>query len=218
MPLSVRELPVTPLRAESYPDRRAGDLSLRHCPAASSSLSSSNRSRTSSLAPAWRSGCGRDLLPSFRMADGTKTQFLNVDLELRATNDLTELVQAFEPGAMALNCMAVEDGYFANLELASEPTEAEAAIRSFVALIDELPPRARALWNEVKRDFSIGVQAGFDSFKLRTRADTRSAQTRRQPPCQNHVCRIRLCGRPLRSALVARPAGSPAASPRPTGP
>jgi hypothetical protein len=103
------------------------------------------------------------------MKDDTKTHFLNVDLELRAAHELTELVQAFEPGAMALNCMAIEGGYMANLELATEPRDAEAAIRSFVDLIDKLPRRARVLWNETsRREFSIGVQAGSTppSFEL----------------------------------------------------
>ena len=95
------------------------------------------------------------------MNDGTKTHFLNVDLELRATKELTELVQAFEPGATALNCMPLDDGYLANLELDTQPTEAEAAIRSFIKLIERLPTRARELWNNASsRDFSIGVQAG----------------------------------------------------------
>jgi hypothetical protein len=95
------------------------------------------------------------------MTDGTKTHFLNVDLELRDTKELTELVKALEPGTMALSCLAVADGYFANLELATQPTEAEAAIRSFVHLIETLPPPARELWNRAsRRDFSIGVEAG----------------------------------------------------------
>ncbi len=95
------------------------------------------------------------------MHDETKTHFLNVDLEVRSKDALTELVQAFEPGAMALSCMAIPDGYLANLELATQPAEAEAAIRSFASLIERLPPRARDLWNKASvRDFSIGVEAG----------------------------------------------------------
>jgi hypothetical protein len=39
--------------------------------------------------------------------DATTTHFLNVDLEVLADHELTALVQAFEPGASALNCMAV---------------------------------------------------------------------------------------------------------------
>ncbi len=95
------------------------------------------------------------------MSDGTSTRFLNVDLELRGKEDLTELVQAFEPGAFALSCMAFEDGYLANLELAAQPTDAEAAIRCFVDLVNNLPPQALQLWkNASTRDLSIGVEAG----------------------------------------------------------
>ena len=102
------------------------------------------------------------------MNDRTKTHFLNVDLDVRATSELTELVQAFERSAMALNCKAIEGGYLANLELATQPTEAEAAIRSFVELIDKLPARAREVWDNSRRDFSIGVEAGTtpSSFEL----------------------------------------------------
>jgi hypothetical protein len=94
------------------------------------------------------------------MDDQRRTHFLNVDLELRSATELTELVAALEPGAMALTCAAMAGGYFANLELATQPTEAEEAIRSFVLLIEALPPRARELWNQASRDFSIGVDAG----------------------------------------------------------
>ena len=108
------------------------------------------------------------------MDDETKTRFLNVDLELRAIKELTELVQAFEPGATALNCMPLDGGYLADLELDTQPTEAESAIRSFIELIERLPPRARELWNNASsRDFSIGVQAGStaSSFELALTSD-----------------------------------------------
>jgi hypothetical protein len=98
------------------------------------------------------------------MNEGSRTRFINVDLDLASAQELTELVQAFKPGASPLNCWQVADTYFANLELSTDPinpTDAESAIRRFVALIDTLPPGARALWNDAsKRDFSIGVDAG----------------------------------------------------------
>ena len=123
---------------------------------------------------------------------GSKTHFLNVDLELRATKELTELVKAFEPGATALNCMPLDDAYLANLELDTQPTEAEAAIRSFLKLIERLPPRARELWNTASsRDFSIGVGAGSTPSSFEIRADTRRAPTRRRRRSPNHFCRLR---------------------------
>jgi hypothetical protein len=94
------------------------------------------------------------------MKDRTKTYFRNVDLEVRSMEDLTELVRALEPGVTELSCMPLDEGYLANVELASQPTEADKAIRSFVGLIEQLPPRARDLWNRASvRDFSIGIEA-----------------------------------------------------------
>jgi len=102
------------------------------------------------------------------MTEDSKTHFLNVDLDLRASKDLSALVQALEPDVMTLTCTAVEDGYLASVELATDPVDADSAIRRFVALIEKLPWDARALWNEARRDFSIGVQAGTapTSFEL----------------------------------------------------
>ena len=95
------------------------------------------------------------------MDAGSATRFANVDLDLFAAHDLSDLVRAFEPGAFALNCMAAEGGYFANLELASQPPDADTGILRFVELVDQLSPAARVWWNEAsKRDFSIGVNAG----------------------------------------------------------
>jgi hypothetical protein len=94
------------------------------------------------------------------MACENTTRFLNVDLDLRGKRDLRELVAAFAPEASALHCGPIEGGYFANLELDMQPASAEAAIRTFVALVEKLPPRERSLWNETStRDFSIGVEA-----------------------------------------------------------
>ena len=95
------------------------------------------------------------------MSDENTTYFINVDLEVVATQDLTELARSFEPAASALECIAVEEGYFANLELEKQPEDAETAIRAFVDLIQRLPERPLALWRGAsRRDFSIGVDAG----------------------------------------------------------
>ena len=89
------------------------------------------------------------------------TRFINVDLDLSSAHELTDLVQAFEPHAFTLNCWQDENTFFASLELASDPIDAESAIRRFVSLIESLPPKARNSWNEAsKRDFSIGIDAG----------------------------------------------------------
>jgi hypothetical protein len=95
------------------------------------------------------------------MNDPTSTHFLNVDLDVVVDQEVNALVEAFAPDAWALNCMRTADGYFANLELASQPTDPESAIRKFVDLIQRLPSEARGLWNRAsRRDFSIGVESG----------------------------------------------------------
>jgi len=100
---------------------------------------------------------------------GSRTQFINLDLEVRSKQDLTDLARALEPRAVALSCMPFEAGYLANFELAKDPTDPEAGIRSFVRLVAKLPRRARWLWKTAwMRDFSIGVRAGTaaSSFEL----------------------------------------------------
>ena len=92
------------------------------------------------------------------MAD---THFINVDLEVRAASDLTELAKALEPGTIALSCMPFDDGFLANFELATQPADAESGILGFLDLIEALSGEARRLWEgATRRDFSIGVQSG----------------------------------------------------------
>ena len=100
---------------------------------------------------------------------GSRTRFINVDLEVRSKQDLAPLASAFEPRAFALSCMPIEDRYLASFELLRDPTDPDAGIRSFLRLVAKLPPRARRLWTAAsRRDFSIGVQAGSatSSFEL----------------------------------------------------
>jgi hypothetical protein len=96
----------------------------------------------------------------------TDTQFLNVDLDLRSAVDLSELARALEPGALTLTCGAVDGGYIASFEIAGHATDAESTIRRLVALVDALPSRARGLWDQTTRDFSIGLRAGSRQSKF----------------------------------------------------
>ena len=48
----------------------------------------------------------------------------------------------------------------ATFELSRQPRNPDAGIRAFVAAIESLPPKARALWNgATRRDFNVGVEA-----------------------------------------------------------
>lgn len=89
-----------------------------------------------------------------------KTKFLNVDLELRGTLDLDELLEALEPHAFV---MSYEPGNYAALELNEDPLTAKDAIRQFHDAIAMLPASVRAVFDGMKsRSFDIGIQSGSD--------------------------------------------------------
>ena len=95
------------------------------------------------------------------MTSGDQTRFHNVDLDVYATYDLAALAADLEPGAMLLSSDERDGTYRASFELQVQPTDAEPAIRAFAALIEQLPPTARALWDgAARREFSIGIGAG----------------------------------------------------------
>jgi hypothetical protein len=90
----------------------------------------------------------------------SETRFLNVDLDLRSPVDLTDLARALEPEALTLSCRAVDGGYIASFEIAGHAKDAVSTIRRLVALVNALPSQVRGLWDQTKREFSIGLRAG----------------------------------------------------------
>jgi len=89
--------------------------------------------------------------------------FLNVDLEIASSASLAVLLDALTPSVLVLFHQAEPGHHKATLELNIEPcdpTDADAGIASFCALIDALPPSARACWNRLTlRTFDIGYDA-----------------------------------------------------------
>jgi len=86
--------------------------------------------------------------------------FLNVDLDLESSEDLTVLLQAMQPAAFCLHAECSGQGSVARLELGGDLDEADSAIGAFVALVDSLSGDARALWDRATiRDFNVGIQA-----------------------------------------------------------
>lgn len=85
--------------------------------------------------------------------------FMNVDLDVQSGEDLTPLVRALEPMAVALE----RPEGMASFELnnAVSPTDPAELIADFVQLIVGLPPQARAAWDRAERRvFDIGLQSG----------------------------------------------------------
>jgi hypothetical protein len=85
------------------------------------------------------------------------TQFLNVDLDLRSTQDLTSLLEAMKAHAFTLH----HEADHARLELRDHPDEVDGTLLGFIAAVEALPPPARALWDQCEeRALDIGIQAG----------------------------------------------------------
>lgn len=88
--------------------------------------------------------------------------FLNVDLEVHSREDLSLLAGEFEARACVLHFQREAGSSFLAVELEDEPsgTGLEARLVDLCALVETLPPLARALWD--RADLRV-LDAGFDA-------------------------------------------------------
>ena len=106
-------------------------------------------------------GCDADLLwADDGLASPSPSRlFLNVDLDVESTADLTPLVEALAPYTFALERPAGRASFELNEPVM--PTDPEPLILEFVRLVKALPSSARALWDGAsRRVFDIGIQSG----------------------------------------------------------
>jgi hypothetical protein len=87
---------------------------------------------------------------------------LNVDLEVRSLTNLRPLVEALGDRLMVLHNGRIGSTHVVTFELIDQrPKTADAIIRSFVALLQDLPTAATRAWlRATSRVFDIGLQAG----------------------------------------------------------
>jgi hypothetical protein len=86
--------------------------------------------------------------------------FLNVDLEVFSKPDLKEFVAALGRKVAVLYIGKEFGANKAYLELSVPPKTPDAGVLGFCKLIENLPPRGRALWDAAKsRTFDIGIDA-----------------------------------------------------------
>jgi hypothetical protein len=103
------------------------------------------------------------------------TQFLNVDLELVATFDLTPLLEHFNPTTFTLRD-SVDDGQRTVwMELDTDPKDTDDAILRYAMLVESLPSDIRRLWDECEdRCLNVGIQSGLtphaSAFRISTDA------------------------------------------------
>ena len=89
--------------------------------------------------------------------------YLNTDLDLVSSDDLTELGKAFEvAGAFPLYVTKGEDGlWYARLETDEQHTEPDPNISEMLTIIESLAEPLRNRWmNCTRREFNIGYDCG----------------------------------------------------------
>jgi len=85
------------------------------------------------------------------------TEFLTVDLDIRARAGLEELLRSMAPSAFVLN----QSEHFASVELNEEALSLEETVVKFIELMESFPPATRDIWNRCEwRSLNIGIQAG----------------------------------------------------------
>jgi hypothetical protein len=85
------------------------------------------------------------------------TNFLNVDLDLRARNGLDDLLKYLDQSVVVLNHTAHD----ASVELNKENASLEETLVNIIELVESLPPSARSIWTQCEfRRMNIGIQAG----------------------------------------------------------
>jgi hypothetical protein len=95
------------------------------------------------------------------------THYANVDLVLKADEDLSSLVAEFGKRVVVLNAGTPNARKEAILEVDHQGGP-DAAIQVFCDLIEKLSPNARALWKRCSaRIFDIGFNAGLEPWPYR---------------------------------------------------
>ena len=101
------------------------------------------------------------LVTDFTMPYLEATKFLNVDLELVATIDLTPLLEHLNSKTFTLRDSMDNGQRTVWMELDPDPKDTEDAILRYAALVESLPGDLRRLWDECQdRCLNIGIQTG----------------------------------------------------------
>jgi hypothetical protein len=92
-----------------------------------------------------------------------KIQYLNTDLDLTSSEDLTSLASALESrGVFPLHVTHGEDGlWYSTFETVESFTEPDGNIAALLDVIESLVPDLRAVWSRCRRrEFNIGFDCG----------------------------------------------------------
>lgn len=98
---------------------------------------------------------------------GNEITYLNTDLDLISSDELTALAAMFERcGFFTLHVTHRDDGlWYASFETRDQHTEPEPNIAAMVAIIESLLEPHRSIWLEcTRRDFNVGYDCGAEPW------------------------------------------------------
>ena len=90
-----------------------------------------------------------------------KTQFANVDLDLRVRGDLSPVIAALGERVLVIHQDKSRGRHWVRLSLV-QPRSPEHAIRKLAVLLAGLPPSARRTLKKAKKELDIGIEGGND--------------------------------------------------------
>jgi len=92
--------------------------------------------------------------------------FLNVDLDIESTVPLRSLVREFGKRVSIMYSGRINGRYCLFVEIAAMHRKPEKTIHALCALIENLSPKGRQLWDAAKRrEFDIGFDVRFSSHR-----------------------------------------------------
>lgn len=102
-------------------------------------------------------------------------RYLNTDLVIESTNDLSRIVQEFGEDVFVLHHGEIRGYQHASFEIPGNTAGADETINYFCALVEGLPREAREIWNGCcSRVIDVGYESGNSprNFRSEIRAST----------------------------------------------
>jgi hypothetical protein len=104
-----------------------------------------------------------------------EVQYLNTDLEIESTSDLSKIVEHFGDDVLVHHHGEIRGYQHASFSIAGSSTDADATINLFCELVESLPTEVREIWNACcARVIDVGYECGASpqTFQSQIRAST----------------------------------------------
>ena len=100
--------------------------------------------------------------------------FLNVDLDIRSKTELAPLLKEFGRRVALMHCGPIGGRYLLAVETAKTYKNPDATTHALCALVENLSPFARRLWNAAEKQFDVGYEwsPGLNASQFSLRPDT----------------------------------------------